>query len=189
MGARPAVRALRTASVVIKGLQLVALITMIGLAGKFWAALGAEDLYRPGLLGAVLWTSVILILFTAIPFEPMITKSKVDSLLPAFFDGFCLVVAVIVAGLLTPTVSWLDCPAFSDTMADTGFKFSFVQWIFANRGKTRKMAWPASDKASCVQAKALWGLSISLCILYSMCIVTCLLASRIAKRHGRKAST
>ena len=92
-----------------------------------------------------------------------------DSMLPLLIstaaDGLCLVAVVVVACVVGKPVSYLSCPA----LPGKGNTANFVHSLFANLGRTNGVfEWVDPDKATCFEIKAIWGLSICLCVMYFM---------------------
>lgn len=83
-------------------------------------------------------------------------------------DGLCLIATIVVACVVGKPVSYLSCPALSDN----GNTANFIHSLFLNLARKDYYEWVDADKATCFEVKAIWGLSISLCVLYFMSAVT-----------------
>jgi len=95
-----------------------------------------------------------------------------DSMLPLLIstgaDGLCLIAVIVVACVVGKPVSYLSCPA----LPDKGNTANFIHSLFLNLSRKDYFEWVDPDKASCFEIKAVWGLSICLCILYFVSAVT-----------------
>ena len=86
----------------------------------------------------------------------------------------CLLLAfVVVAIVLGKPLSFLNCRiiASADAAANAQSAAQFTQSLASNIGKSGATLglgnWAGSTKMNCYETKAIWGLSISLCILFS----------------------
>lgn len=99
-------------------------------------------------------------------------------------DGLCLVAVIVVACVVGKPVSYLSCPA----LPDKGNTANFIRSLFLNLGRRDYFEWADPDKASCLELKAVWGLSICLCILYFIsAVASACLWKRIEGDAGRPA--
>lgn len=83
-------------------------------------------------------------------------------------DGTCLVATIVVACVVGRPVSYLSCSA----LADGGNTANFIHSLFMNLSRKNYFEWVDADKATCFEVKAVWGLSIGLCVLYFMSSIT-----------------
>lgn len=102
-----------------------------------------------------------------------------DGMLPLLLatgaDSSILIACIVVACTVGKPVSYLSCPKFPTD----GNTANFVNSLFHNVYHSRSAStfrWVDADKASCYQIKAVWGLSIALCVLFafSAIIAVCL---------------
>lgn len=91
-------------------------------------------------------------------------------LLAAGADGLILVAVIVVACVVGKPVSYLSCQVFPKN----GNTANFINSLFHNVYHSRDNAfeWVDADKASCYEIKAVWGLSIALCVLFAFSVVT-----------------
>ena len=80
-------------------------------------------------------------------------------------DGAILVAVIIVASVVGKPVSYLSCQKFPSD----GNPANFIESLFADVKDlhTNTFEWVDPDKASCLEIKSVWGLSIALCVLFA----------------------
>lgn len=85
-------------------------------------------------------------------------------------DGLVLIMVIVVAVLVGKPVSYLKCNEF----ADHGNTANFITSVYNNakHSTNNVFEWVDPDKAACYEVKAVWGLSIALCILFSFSAIT-----------------
>ena len=97
-----------------------------------------------------------------------------DSMLPLLIatgaDSALLIAVIVVACIVGKPVSYLSCPAFPNK----GNTANFMNSLFDNVSHlgSDTFAWVDPDKTSCYEIKAVWGLSIALCVLFAFSAVT-----------------
>jgi hypothetical protein len=69
-----------------------------------------------------------------------------------------------VAVTVGKPLSYLDCSA----LPNTGATSSFLDSIGINMSKVNYWVWAGASKTTCYEMKAIWGLSIALCILFAV---------------------
>jgi hypothetical protein len=60
-------------------------------------------------------------------------------------------------------LSYLECTA----LPSTGTTSSFLDSVGSNMSKVNYWVWAGASKTTCFEMKAIWGLSIALCILFA----------------------
>lgn len=115
-------------------------------------------------------------------FEPKLTREQTciaviyitisyilyfDSLLPFLvstgLDSAILIAVIVVAVTVGKPLSYLDCAA----LPSSGATSSFIDSVGLNMSKVNYFAWTGASKTTCYEMKAIWGLSIALCILFA----------------------
>jgi hypothetical protein len=84
-------------------------------------------------------------------------------LIPAGADGLLLIAVIVVAVTVGKPLSYLNCAALDPQ----GTTVSFVDSVGKNIGKNNYFVWGGASKTNCYEMKAIWGLSIALCVLFS----------------------
>ncbi|TQV96308.1 membrane-associatingdomain-containing protein [Cordyceps javanica] len=169
MAAPPALGALGLTFTVMRVMQFIGLVVIIGLSSSFVADIVASSYAAPP---ALIGTLVIACLA-----EVYVIISYIlywDSLLPLLIataaDLLCLVAGIVVACVVGKPVSYLDCEAFPGK----GNTAVFLNSLFANvkRVEGNTFEWVAASKPSCLQLKAIWGISIAMCALFTLSTAT-----------------
>jgi hypothetical protein len=125
---------------------------------------------------AVLYCAISYILYwdTQLPF---LLSSSVDSLL--------LIAVIVVAVTVGKPLSYLNCKALTSNGGNT---MAFVSSVGKNMGASDYYIFAGADSTTCYEMKAIWGLSIALCILFAMSgIVTACLWKRERANNTPKA--
>ncbi|UNI23326.1 hypothetical protein JDV02_009155 [Purpureocillium takamizusanense] len=167
MGAPPALGALGLTFTAMRGMQAIALITIIGLTSNFISEMVAASYEAPSALVGTLVVSCLAAVYTVITYI-LYWDSMLPLLISTGADGLCLVAVIVVACVVGKPVSYLSCPA----LPDKGNTANFIHSLFLNLARKDYFEWVDPDKASCFEIKAVWGLSICLCILYFVSAVT-----------------
>lgn len=91
-----------------------------------------------------------------------------DNILPlhvtAGLDSAVLIAVIVVAVTVGKPLSYLNCPALS---SDGGNTAAFVDSVGENMHNVDYYVWAGASNTTCYEMKAIWGLSIALCILFA----------------------
>ncbi|ATY63466.1 hypothetical protein A9K55_007480 [Cordyceps militaris] len=170
MAAPPALGALGLTFTVMRAMQFIGLVVIIGLSSSFVADIVASSYTAPP---ALIGTLVIACLA-----EVYVIISYIlywDSLLPLLIataaDFLCLIAGIVVACVVGKPVSYLNCNAFP---VKGGNAAVFLNSLFANvkRLESNTFEWVGPSKPSCLQLKSIWGISIALCALFTLSTAT-----------------
>lgn len=85
-------------------------------------------------------------------------------------DFLCLIAGIVVACVVGKPVSYLSC----NNLPAKGNTAVFLHSLFANvkRIKDSSYEWVDPSKPACLQIKSIWGLSIALCVLFTLSTAT-----------------
>lgn len=86
-------------------------------------------------------------------------------------DVCVLVMVIVVAVLVGKPVSYLACAKYP-TKGNTATFITSVYNNAVSHSKSNIFEFADPDRAACYEVKAVWGLSITLCILFSMSAIT-----------------
>lgn len=100
-------------------------------------------------------------------------------------DSLLLIAVIVVATTVGKPLSYLNCAA----LPDTGATVSFLGSVAANMKKVNYWVWAGASKTTCFEMKAIWGLSIALCVLFAFSAIcsACLWKQTKAKSSGPPA--
>ncbi|KAM3533371.1 hypothetical protein MY4038_003378 [Beauveria bassiana] len=169
MAAPPALGALGLTFTVMRAMQFIGLVIIIGLSSSFVADIVVSSYaVPPALIGtlAIACLAEVYVIISYILYW--------DSLLPLLIataaDSLCLIAGIVVACVVGKPVSYLNCNAFPDK----GNTAVFLSSLFANvkRLEGNTFEWVAPSKPSCLQLKSIWGISIALCVLFVLSTAT-----------------
>lgn len=120
-----------------------------------------------------------------------------DNMLPLLFtailDGVLLVASIVVAALIGKPLSMLNCKALPP-QTDASFGTYSTALPFPTRAVsiTKTLSYftfVAVDQPTCYKIKAVWGLAISLCVLFSFSLLVCVgLWQRVRRESGAAAN-
>lgn len=173
-----------------RGLALIAMICIVGLTANFVSEIVSQGVDPPREVVATLAIvcrlrslSQVLSLTTlqtclaalycliSIPF--FYARANLGLFIMAGIDaGLCLAF-VIVAVVLGRPLSFLNCAIVNnaDAAASAQSASAFAQSLASNGGKSSGILglgnWAGTSKVNCYETKALWGLCISMCILFT----------------------
>lgn len=109
-------------------------------------------------------------------------------------DGAILLAFIVVSVVLGKPVSFLNCKnvANTDAAANASSASAFAESLASNLGKSGSTLglhdWAGSTKMNCYETKAIWGLCIALCILFTCSSLILPTLWLKAKRSGFTAS-
>ncbi|KAH7156435.1 hypothetical protein EDB81DRAFT_880753 [Dactylonectria macrodidyma] len=171
MHSPPALGALGMTWTAMRAMQVIALITIIGLTSNFISEMVMADYAAPSTLIGTLVVSCIATLYIVISYI-LYWDFMLPLLIATGADAMILIACIVVACVVGKPVSYLSCPSFPSNGNTANFINSLFHNVYHSRSNT--FQWVDADKASCYQIKAIWGLSIALCVLFAFSAVTSL---------------
>ncbi|KAG6086872.1 hypothetical protein E4U30_001271 [Claviceps sp. LM220 group G6] len=146
----------------LRALQVVALIILIGLTARHVSYMMVPGKELPKTLAATLALAILMVLYSAITFI-LFRMGKLRLIIPVIVgEVFCCGCNVIVAALIGIPLRHASC----HSLKNTDNKAEFLQVLYQQSG-VRQFETMNADRATCIQTKAVWGLLLSLCILFS----------------------
>ncbi|RDA86874.1 hypothetical protein CP532_1411, partial [Ophiocordyceps camponoti-leonardi (nom. inval.)] len=164
--APPSLGALGLTFTAMRAMQAVALVAIIGLTSNFIAEMVTAGYVAPSPLVGTLVVACFAAVYTIITYI-LYWDSLLPLLISTAADGLCLIGVIVVACVVGKPVSYLSCP----TLSDSGNMATFIDSLYRNLSREHTYEWVNPDKTTCYEIKAVWGLSICLCILYFMSAV------------------
>jgi len=159
----PAYGALGMTFTVVRGMQAVCLISIIGMTANFISEMVSADNTPPSVLIGTLSVTCIAVLYCAITYI-LYYDSILPFLISTGLDGLLLIAVIVVAVTIGKPLSYLNCAALSN---DSGSTIAFVDSVGQNMGSVDYYVWAGASSTTCYETKAIWGLSIALCILFA----------------------
>ncbi|GKT97007.1 hypothetical protein Ct61P_14857 [Colletotrichum tofieldiae] len=171
MGSAPQLGALGHTFTAMRAMQFASLIAIIGMVSNFISEInGADALSPPVLIG----TLVIVILHR----DPLhhhhlhpLLRQHAPLLVATAADSALLIAVIVVACLLGKPLSYLNCAA----LPKSGSTASFMASVTANINTGSALnyfVWVGADQRTCYAIKAVWGLSVALCVLFAFSAIT-----------------
>jgi hypothetical protein len=103
-----------------------------------------------------------------------------DNMLPLLLtgclDSLLLIASIVVASLIGKPLSMLNCAALPTASDLAPVTVGTISWTIRAPVITRTLPYPTFvtlDQATCYEIKAVWGLSIALCVLFAFSALVC----------------
>ncbi|KAL1840786.1 hypothetical protein VTJ49DRAFT_7741 [Mycothermus thermophilus] len=178
MQSPPQLGAMGVTFTISRAVQFASLIAVIGLCANFISTIATADHNPPAELIGTLTVSVTAVIYTVITYI-LYYDGMLPLLVTGCLDGLLLIACIVVASLVGKPLPRLNCAALSGTSPFDAASFLLPSSSALLRSSilTKTIAYPtfvALDKATCHQIKAVWGLSITLCILFAFSTLVCI---------------
>ncbi|KAK1570121.1 uncharacterized protein LY79DRAFT_594492 [Colletotrichum navitas] len=171
MGSAPRLGALGHTFTAMRAMQFLSLVSIIGMVANFISEINGADAVSPPVLVGTLVISCIATLYISITYI-LYYDNMLPLLLAAAADSALLIAVIVVACLLGKPLSYLNCAALPPKSGSTA---SFMASVTANikaGSVLNYFVWVGADQPTCYAIKAVWGLSIALCVLFAFSAVT-----------------
>ncbi|KAI9742327.1 MAG: hypothetical protein M1818_003860 [Claussenomyces sp. TS43310] len=159
----PNLGALGMAFTVMRGMQAVSLIAIIGMTANYISEMVDADTVPPKILIGTLSVTCIAVLYCAITWI-LYFDSVLPFLVSTASDAALLIAVIVVACLIGKPLSYLNCAKLSTTGGNTN---AFVDSVGSNVGAVNYYVWAGASSTTCYEMKSIWGLSIALCVLFA----------------------
>merc|ERR1711939_310612 len=176
----PQFGALGATFTVVRAMQFVSLIAIIGMTSNFIDQMVKLDQKPPSVLIGTLSVTVITVLYVLISYV-LYWDSMLPFLISPALDSTILIAVIVVAVTVGKPLSYLDCAALSNSGGSTS---SFLASVGENMSKVNYWVWAGASKTTCFELKSIWGLSIALCILFAFSSVVSICLWRKLKVVG-----
>ncbi|KAK0737969.1 hypothetical protein B0T18DRAFT_440894 [Schizothecium vesticola] len=188
----PKLGALGMTFTVMRACQLVSLIAVIGMVANFVSEIAAVERSPPSELIGALTVSITAAIYVVITYI-LYYDSMLPLLFTAILDAFLLIASIVVAALLGKPLSFLNCallPAKTPTTLTTHQAALPFGTTATSITKTLSyFSFVAVDKPTCYEIKAVWALSIALCVLLSFSSLVCLALWQRVRRTSSLSPT
>ncbi|ROT39496.1 hypothetical protein SODALDRAFT_275226 [Sodiomyces alkalinus F11] len=175
MGSMPRLGALGHAFTASRAMQFISLVGIIGMTADFIAEIVGAEAKPPDVLIGTLVVAVIAALYVVISYI-LYWDAMLPLLIATAADAALLVAVIVVAVVMGKPLSYLTC---SDLPRRDGGLPSFIASVGENilsttdrSGIVRYYVWVGAARQTCYAIKAVWGLSIALCILFAVSSIT-----------------
>ncbi|KAL8932377.1 MAG: hypothetical protein Q9211_006348 [Gyalolechia sp. 1 TL-2023] len=154
---------------VVRILQALSLIAVIGMAANFISQMVQHNNAPSDVLVGTLSVTCVAVLYCAITYI-----LYVDNILPFLIntgmDSMLLIALIVVAVVVGKPLSYLNCQVIgSSSVSQSTYQLGLeLKKAISEEGtKVQYSNWIGASRATCYQMKAIWGLSIALCILFA----------------------
>ncbi|KAL8968907.1 MAG: hypothetical protein Q9183_002252 [Haloplaca sp. 2 TL-2023] len=154
---------------IVRILQAISLIAIIGMAANFVAQMVSNNNTPSDVVVGTLSVTCIAVLYCAITYILYIDDS-LPFLITTGLDSLLLIALIVVAVVTGKPLSYLDCKVIgSASVSQSTYQLGLeLKKSFSMDGaKVQYSNWIGANKATCYEMKAIWGLSIALCILFA----------------------
>ncbi|KAL8637069.1 MAG: hypothetical protein Q9228_005619 [Teloschistes exilis] len=173
----------------VRILQALSLLAIIGMAANFISQMIQHNNAPSEVLVGTLSVTCVAVLYCAITYILYI-----DDILPFLIntgmDGMLLIALVVVAVVVGKPLSYLDCQVIgSSSVSESTYQLGLeLKKSFSKEGaKVQYGNWIGASKVTCYETKAIWGLSIALCILFAFSAICSICLWRRSKAVPRKS--
>ncbi|EER42939.1 conserved hypothetical protein [Histoplasma capsulatum H143] len=160
---------------VVRVLQAVCLISIIGMTANFISDMVKSSITPPQVFVGTLSVTCIATLYCAVTFILYL-----DGILPliasAGMDALHLIAVIVIAVVVGKPLSYLNCELIGKVTESSGFAFTtaLLKNLDKDGGKLGYSHWVGASKGYCLEMKSIWGFSIALCILFALS-ATCMI--------------
>ncbi|KAK6076419.1 hypothetical protein SCUP234_07153 [Seiridium cupressi] len=176
----PQLGALGVTFTALRAAQLLSLLTIIGLVANFINEIVSAQRDAPDVLIGTLVVASTASLYIAITYI-LYYDGLLPLLITGVFDFLLLIATIVVAATIGKPLSKLTCESLPVAGTSTIASGSQV-FVASSSGVTYRnvltkavdyFTFVAVDQPHCYEIKAVWGLSISLCVLFAFSTIIC----------------
>ncbi|MCJ1429582.1 hypothetical protein MMC29_007497, partial [Sticta canariensis] len=149
---------------IVRVLQAVSLIAIIGMAANFISEMVQNNNTPSDVVVGTLSVTCIAVIYCAITYILFI-DSSLPFLITTGMDGMLLIALIVVAVVVGKPLSYVNCQIIgTSSVAESAAQLSNeLQKGWDNHGeKVTYSNWIGAKKSTCLEMKAIWGLSIAL---------------------------
>jgi len=153
----------------VRIVQFLCMLAVIGLAANFVSEIISSGSSPPAVLIGTLSIACIAVISCSLTFI-FYLDNILHFLINTVVDCMLLISVVVVAVTVGEPLAYLNCQAIGNPSSSSS-AYDFAAELGSsqaqNGGTVNFGSLAAATQTSCLEAKSLWGLSISLCILYA----------------------
>ncbi|ORY57760.1 uncharacterized protein BCR38DRAFT_353871 [Pseudomassariella vexata] len=175
----PQLGALGVTFTALRLMQFVSLVTIIGLTANFINEIVTAQREAPDVLIGTLTVASTATLYIAVTYI-LYYDGMLPLLITAVMDFALMVATIVVAATIGKPLSMLKCEVLAKVTSNP--LSSGATFVASSQGITYRnvitkavnyFAYVAVDRPHCYEIKAVWGLSIALCVLFAFSAVIC----------------
>ncbi|KAF2124554.1 hypothetical protein P153DRAFT_379621 [Dothidotthia symphoricarpi CBS 119687] len=174
----------------VRILQAIAMIVVIGIASNFINMILIMGVEPPKEFVGTLSVTCIAALYIMVSIGYYWSHANLGLLIMTGVDSLLLIAFIVCAVVLGKPLSYLNCYVIgrASTEVDTQSAYAFVTATTQNLNTVGSnlglLHWSGVTKSNCFQAKTVWGLSVALCILFT---VSCALLPTLWYKNKKAA--
>jgi len=157
-----------------RALQMASMIAIIGVTSNFISEMVSAGAKPPSLLIAILSIVCIAVLYCAITLI-LYFDNILPFLISTGIDALFLIALVVVSVVVGKPLSYLNCQVLDEISNTSSSAYDFTSALGNSLNKSgiiNYSQWIGTSKATCLEMKSIWGLSIALCILFTFSAVS-----------------
>ncbi|KAF1990213.1 hypothetical protein K402DRAFT_417678 [Aulographum hederae CBS 113979] len=161
---------------IVRGMEVISMLTVIALTANFVNDMVMANGQPPQEVIGTLAVTCLATLYTLVSIAFFWAEAKLGLLIMTGIDGLILIAFIVIATTFGKPVSYFPCQNIANRAASAatssanaagkGMSLALdtrdmnqAKWIFFD--------WAHTSKANCFETKAVWGLCIALCLLFT----------------------
>jgi hypothetical protein len=168
-------------------LQAICMVLVIGICSNFVQMIVTTGVEPPKEFVGTLSVTCIATLYIMVSVGYYWSEANLGLLVMAGVDSLLLIAFIVCAVTLGKPMSFLNCYVIGKTSAeiDAMYANAFVTATVQNLNKSASSLghWAGVTRSNCFQAKTVWGMTIALCILFT---VSCALLPTLWYKNNMK---
>ncbi|KAJ9616525.1 hypothetical protein H2200_000244, partial [Cladophialophora chaetospira] len=152
-----------------RALQMASMIAIIGMTANFISEMVSAGATPPSLIVAILSIVCIAVLYCAITVI-LFFDGILPFLISTGIDALFLIALIVVSVVVGKPLSYLNCTVVGQISNASSSAIDFTSALgnsLNKSGVVNYSQWIGTSKATCLEMKSIWGLSIALCILFT----------------------
>ncbi|KAF2815972.1 uncharacterized protein BDZ99DRAFT_484743 [Mytilinidion resinicola] len=158
----------------VRVLQVISMIIIVGITANFVSLIVSSGIEPPKEFVGTLSVTCIATLYCLVSIAFYWSEANLGLFVMSGFDSLLLIAFIVVAVTVGKPLSFLNCYVIgkaSSKEAEAASAYAFTESVTANLNivgnKLYLGNWAGATKANCFETKAIWGLSIALCLLFT----------------------
>ncbi|KAL9052286.1 MAG: hypothetical protein Q9162_005488 [Coniocarpon cinnabarinum] len=159
---------------IVRAFQLLAFIIIVGITANFVSEIVDSGYPVCREIVGTLTVTCLTAFYVLISIAFFYANANLGLLIMTVFDFLWLIAFIVIAVVLGKPLSYLQCKLIdsADKATNAANAFAFTESVSNNIGKQGNyVSWVGATKANCYESKAIWGISIGLCILFACSVM------------------
>ncbi|KAF2491953.1 hypothetical protein BU16DRAFT_467746 [Lophium mytilinum] len=175
----------------VRILQVVAMISIVGMTANFVSLIVSSGIEPPKEFVGTLSVTCIATLYCLVSIAFYYSEANLGLFVMSGFDSLLLIAFIVVAVTVGKPLSFLNCYVIGNASkeVEAASAYAFTESVTQNLNivgnKLYLGNWAGATKANCFETKAIWGLSIALCLLFT---TSCILLPTLFYKNKKAAA-